>query len=90
MKRNQIDVVIIHSGALNRYFILPTILVFKEFKNIPIIEVMHRPLASWGVPFGIDKVIAVSQYVASKQKKEYRFTANDRPVIHHCNTPHRN
>ncbi|MDD4179179.1 MAG: glycosyltransferase family 4 protein [Candidatus Margulisbacteria bacterium] len=72
IQNSQINIVIVHSGALNMFYILPTLKIFKEGFDLPVIEVMHRPLPSWGAPFGIDRIVAVSEYVATKQKPEYQ------------------
>jgi glycosyltransferase involved in cell wall biosynthesis len=68
---NNIDIAVIHSGALNSFCILPTIMFCRQVEGLLTVEVMHRPLPSWGAPLGIDHVVAVSRYVASKQLPEY-------------------
>jgi len=64
---NEINAVLVHSAARNPFFILTVIRYLKSFMGLPIIEVMRRALPAWGTSLGIDKIIAVSGYVASKQ-----------------------
>jgi glycosyltransferase involved in cell wall biosynthesis len=72
MSENAIDLVLMHSGALNKHYILAPLRFCQEFANLPVVEVMHRPLPSWGAPYGIDRIVAVSDYVAAQQEPAYR------------------
>lgn len=96
IKINCIKIAIVHSGALNQLHALLPIRVIQELQGIRIIEVMCRPIPSWGSPFGVDNIVAPSRYVAQKQRLEdqsitrvipngidlnqYRFSLDERRI----------
>ena len=67
LRDNNIDIALIHSGALNSLFAWPQIGAISSFNHLPLVEVMHRAVPSWSRYFRVDRIIAISKYVASLQ-----------------------
>lgn len=72
LAQNDIDLAIIHSSALNPLYPKGCIGALSEIENLPLVEVMHRSMLSQVAPYRVDRIIAVSDYVASVQQAEYK------------------
>lgn len=68
VNRNAIDVIMVHAGALNPMAMMPPLRCVLVLNGPPVIEVMHRAVSSWGRSWGVHKIVAISDYVASKQQ----------------------
>jgi glycosyltransferase involved in cell wall biosynthesis len=69
--RHRIQAALVHSGSLNPLYLRPLFVMLKELAGCAVVEVMHRPRASWGAQFGIARIVAVAPHVAALQPGDY-------------------
>jgi len=70
-RSNRFDIALVHSGALNPLFACHQIGALRTFDNLPIVEVLHRAIRTWAGPYRAERIIAVSDFVASLQPPPY-------------------
>lgn len=69
---SKIDIALVHSGALNPLFACHQIGALHSFDNLPLVEILHRAIPTWAGPYGVEKIVAISDFVASLQPWPYK------------------